>query len=195
MFVNTLILYVILVYYWYYYKLVADRVLWTSTVLSKYMTLDYEIFRPLGDTVCSDQLCVAPLRPGSDVHLPRGHGERRTVLREGKTSLTDQGCLSRILDPTFFHLESRIQGQKDSGSLIRIGIKEFKYFEAKKLFPSYRNYDPGCSFRIRIRIRVKSRIRFRNHIKEKSGSASNKNQNPDPHQCLQANPDPYQKWC
>jgi hypothetical protein len=33
---------------------------------------------------------------------------------------------------------------------IRIRIKEFKYFLSKKLCPSSRNYDPGCSSRIRI---------------------------------------------
>ncbi len=33
------------------------------------------------------------------------------------SSVTDSGCLSRILDPNF---SSRIQGQKDSGSRIRI---------------------------------------------------------------------------
>jgi hypothetical protein len=33
----------------------------------------------------------------------------------------------------------------------RIRIKEFKYFNPKKLFLRSRKYDPGCSFRIRIR--------------------------------------------
>ncbi len=44
------------------------------------------------------------------------------------------GCLSRIPDPNFSIPDSRshIQGQKDSGSRIR--IKEFKYFNPKKLF-------------------------------------------------------------
>jgi hypothetical protein len=38
-----------------------------------------------------------------------------------------------IADPgsEFFHRGSRIQGQKDSGSRIRIHIKEFNYFEPK----------------------------------------------------------------
>jgi hypothetical protein len=49
---------------------------------------------------------------------------------------------------------SRIQGQKDSRSLIRIPIKEFKYFYPNKLFLSFRKYDSGCSFRIRIRILI-----------------------------------------
>jgi hypothetical protein len=47
---------------------------------------------------------------------------------------------------------SRIQGQKDSGSRIPIRIKEFKYFEPKKLFLSSWKYDPGCSSRIGILI-------------------------------------------
>jgi hypothetical protein len=33
----------------------------------------------------------------------------------------------------------------------RIRIKEFKYFNPKKWFQSFRKYDPGCSSRIRIR--------------------------------------------
>jgi hypothetical protein len=42
----------------------------------------------------------------------------------------------------FFRPGSRIQGQKDSGSWIRIRIKEFKNFYPKKLFLSPRKYDP-----------------------------------------------------
>ncbi len=44
----------------------------------------------------------------------------------------------RIRDPRseFFHPGSRIHGQKDSGSRIRIRIKELKYFNPKKLFLS-----------------------------------------------------------
>jgi hypothetical protein len=34
----------------------------------------------------------------------------------------------------------------------RIRIKEFKYFNPKKLFLSTRKYDPGCSSRVRILI-------------------------------------------
>jgi hypothetical protein len=49
-------------------------------------------------------------------------------------NVADPGCLSRILDPNFFHPGSRIQGQKDSGSRIRILIKEFNYFNAKNCF-------------------------------------------------------------
>jgi hypothetical protein len=37
-----------------------------------------------------------------------------------------------IPDPKFFHHGSRIQGQKDSASRIRILIKEFKYFLTQK---------------------------------------------------------------
>ncbi len=50
-----------------------------------------------------------------------------------------------IPDPNFFHPGSRIMGQKVSGSLIRIRIKEFKYFKPKKLFLSFqiRNVHPG----------------------------------------------------
>ncbi len=42
---------------------------------------------------------------------------------------------------------SLIQGKKDSGSRIR--IKEFKYFQLKKLCLSFRKWDPGYSSRIR----------------------------------------------
>jgi hypothetical protein len=48
-----------------------------------------------------------------------------------KFSVADSGCLNRI------------QGQKDSGSQIR--IKEFKYFLFKKLFLSSWKYEPGGS--------------------------------------------------
>jgi hypothetical protein len=40
--------------------------------------------------------------------------------------------------------------KKIRGSRIRIRIKEFKYFNPKKLFLSYRNYDRGCSSPIQI---------------------------------------------
>jgi hypothetical protein len=43
---------------------------------------------------------------------------------------------------------SRIQGQKDSRSRIRIRIKEFKYFQPNKLFLSSRKYNPRCSSQI-----------------------------------------------
>jgi hypothetical protein len=43
---------------------------------------------------------------------------------------------------------SRIPDQEDSR--IRIRIKEFKYFNTKKMFLRSRKYDPGCSSRIRI---------------------------------------------
>ena len=52
----------------------------------------------------------------------------------------------------FFHPGSRIHGQKDSGSRIRIRIKKLTYLLPKKLFLSSRKYDPGCSSRIRILI-------------------------------------------
>jgi hypothetical protein len=65
----------------------------------------------------------------------------------------------RILDPTFFHPESRLQifsipdpGSEFFPSWIR--IKEFKYFNPKKWFLSSRKYDLGCSFRIPSRIRT-----------------------------------------
>ncbi len=50
-----------------------------------------------------------------------------------------------ISDQTFFHPGSEIF---HPGSRIR--IKEFKYFNPKKWFLSYRKYDLGCSSRIRI---------------------------------------------
>jgi hypothetical protein len=49
--------------------------------------------------------------------------------------------------PEFFHPGSRIQGQKDSGSRIRIRIKEFKYFYPKNCFSVFgkiiRDVHPG----------------------------------------------------
>jgi hypothetical protein len=48
-------------------------------------------------------------------------------------SVAGPGCLSRI------------QCQKDSGSRIRIRIKEFKYFNLKTVSKSLGKYDPGCS--------------------------------------------------
>jgi hypothetical protein len=64
-----------------------------------------------------------------------------------KISVADPGCLP---GSKFFHPGSRIQGQKDSGSRIRIRIKEFMYFLPKNLFLSSQKYDQGCSSRIRI---------------------------------------------
>jgi hypothetical protein len=63
----------------------------------------------------------------------------RFRIRIPKTSVADPGCLSRIPDPTFFHLGSRIL------------VKELKYLtpkKAKKWFRSSKKYDPGCSSRI-----------------------------------------------
>ncbi len=57
------------------------------------------------------------------------------------TNVSDPGCLYHIRS-----FLSRIQGQKDMGSRIR--IKEVKFFQLKKLFLSSRKYDPGCSSRI-----------------------------------------------
>jgi hypothetical protein len=79
-----------------------------------------------------------------------------------------------VADPECSRIQifpSRIQGQKDFGSRIRIRIKEFKYFYlfckrsrtdtelrkksgcfAQKLFLGSRKYDPECSSRIRILI-------------------------------------------
>ncbi len=53
-----------------------------------------------------------------------------------------------IPDPgsEFFHSGSWNQGQKDSGSRIRIRLKEINYLSPKKLFLSSRIYDPGCSY-------------------------------------------------
>ncbi len=62
------------------------------------------------------------------------------------TSVADPGCLSQIPDPNFFHPGSRIS------------IKEFKYFNPKKLFLSSTKYDPGCTSRNRILTFYPSRI-------------------------------------
>jgi hypothetical protein len=70
-----------------------------------------------------------------------------------RVSLRSIGCvqyLLRILDdyPGIFSIPE--EGQKDSGSRIRIRIKEFKYFKPKTLFLGSRKCDPGCSSRIQI---------------------------------------------
>ncbi len=64
--------------------------------------------------------------------------------------------LDQVVDPGSDCFQSRIQGKKDSR--IRIRIKEFKYFNPKKLLLSSRKYDPGCSSRIRILIFYPPRI-------------------------------------
>jgi hypothetical protein len=57
-------------------------------------------------------------------------------------SVAEPGCLSRILDPNFFHPGSWVE--KIPGSRVRIRIKEFMYFNPK-LFLSSRTYYPWCS--------------------------------------------------
>ncbi len=57
----------------------------------------------------------------------------------------------------------------------RIRIKIFKYFSPKKLFPSSRKYDPGCSSRIQILIFYPSRI---------LGSKRHRIPDPDPQHCF-----------
>ncbi len=69
----------------------------------------------------------------------------------------------------------RISSIPDPGSeffLSRIRIKEFKYFNPKKLFLSSRKYDLGCSSRIRILILYPSR---------NQGSKRFRIADPDPH--------------
>ncbi len=82
------------------------------------------------------------------------------------SSFADQGCLSQIPDPNFFHSRFPDEGVQifsildpwsqirffsiwDPGSRIR--IKEFKYFNQKKWFLSSQKYDPNFPSRIRIR--------------------------------------------
>jgi hypothetical protein len=83
-------------------------------------------------------------------------------------------------------ITSQIQGQKDSRIRIRIGIKEFKYFNPKNCFQALgnmiRDVHPGFGSQIRILIFYPSRIqgskrqRKYKHWKYKHGSRS---------QCLQ----------
>jgi hypothetical protein len=72
-------------------------------------------------------------------------GQRVTVPRQC------YGSGMFISDSTFFHPGSEFFPS-------RIHIKEFKYFNPKKLFLSSRKYDSGCSSRIRILIFYPSRI-------------------------------------
>jgi hypothetical protein len=69
-----------------------------------------------------------------------------------------------IPDPNFFHPGSRIR------------IKEFKYFNPKKLFLSSRKHDPCCSSRIRILIFNPFRI---------PDPGDKKAPDPDPQHCLE----------
>jgi hypothetical protein len=78
-----------------------------------------------------------------------------------KFPYSQQCCGSRIRlfsswipDPTFFILDPGSDFFHPGSEFFppRIPIKEFKYFNRKKLFISSRKYDPGCSSRIRIRI-------------------------------------------
>ncbi len=73
------------------------------------------------------------------------------IRNEKKTSVADPGCLSRIAIQIFsIPAGSQIQGQKDSGSRIR--IKELKYFKPKKLFQALgnmiRDVQPGSGSRL-----------------------------------------------
>ncbi len=61
-----------------------------------------------------------------------------------------------VLRIRYVYPRSRILIFFDPGYWIR--IKEFKYFNPKKLFLSSRKYDPCCSSPIRIRIFYPSRI-------------------------------------
>jgi hypothetical protein len=61
------------------------------------------------------------------------------------SSVADPGCLFRIPNPIF---PSRIQGLEDPGSRFRFRIKEFNYFNPKKLFISSRKYDLWYSSQI-----------------------------------------------
>jgi hypothetical protein len=69
------------------------------------------------------------------------------------SSVADPGCLSEIPNTNF-----SIPYPGSKKFRIRIRIKEFNYFLRKKLFPSFRKYDPGCSSRIRIQTFYPSRI-------------------------------------
>ncbi len=56
-------------------------------------------------------------------------------------------CLSRILDPNFFHPGSRVKKIPEPGSRVK---KRSYVFLTQKLFLSSQKYDPGCSSRIQI---------------------------------------------
>jgi hypothetical protein len=66
-----------------------------------------------------------------------------------------QVCVTRVV-----HSVSRIRDVFPGSDFFpsRIRIKEFKYFNKKKWFPSSRKYDPGCSSRIRMLTFYPSRI-------------------------------------
>ncbi len=74
----------------------------------------------------------------------------------GFTQCCGSGMFIPDPGPEFFHPGSQILGQNNSGSRIRIRIKEFKYIEPKNMFLTSRKYDPGC--RIQILIFFLSRI-------------------------------------
>ncbi len=76
---------------------------------------------------------------------------RRRKMWHCESSVADP--LSRISDPNFSHLGSRIRIISIPHPGSRIHIKKFKYgISTQKLFRSSQTYDPGCSSRNRILI-------------------------------------------
>ncbi len=102
--------------------------------------------------------------PGVQRYTPPESGVLNTAKDQSSWSLmslycnpmerVNQCCGSGIFipDPNFFHPGSRVKKIPDpwAGSRIRLRIKEFKYFQPKKLFLSSQKYDPECSSRIGI---------------------------------------------
>jgi hypothetical protein len=88
--------------------------------------------------------------------LGPGTGMEKIRIRDKHPGSGDPG--SATLRTNFLHTLQYphtipVPSAADPGSELfpsRIHIKEFKYFNPKKWFLSYRKYDSGCSSRIRI---------------------------------------------
>ncbi len=98
---------------------------------------------------CTARSVSMPLAFHNVAHLSN---EKKTI----SGSVAHPGCSSRIPDPNFFHpwIRIRIFPIPDPGS----ASKNVSILNPKKLFPSPRKYDPGCSPRIRNLISYPFRI-------------------------------------
>ncbi len=98
----------------------------SSLSVVKYVLADVEPVDASSEEKAGGQLSPAEIlaAKGIQYYIPptlfsrasKQESENAILVAYGKFSVADLGC------------SSRIQGQKDSGSRIRIRIKEFKYF-------------------------------------------------------------------
>ncbi len=91
----------------------------------------------------------------------------------------------------FFHPGSPIQGCQNTGSRVRIRIKEMRYFQVStpKTYTKFSNYDAGCSSRISdpgfgFFSNPASRIRIPFPGVKKAPDPGFRVPDPDPQQCF-----------